>query len=87
MARGNRTGSPSSFIRRYDIDPKVFPTDLVGQVHADGEIIAGAWWDYSKNVGSTDSMAKLFAETLLSDKPDGANGTEGVVYYLSLIHI
>jgi len=38
-----------------------------------------------KNVGSTDSMAKLFAETLLSDKPDGANGTEGVVYYEMLI--
>lgn len=85
LARGSSTGAPGSFIRRYDVDYKVYPTDLVGQVHADGEIIAGAWWDYSKNVGSTDSMAKLFAETLLNEKPDGANGTEGIVYYEMLI--
>ena len=33
------------FIRRYDVDPKVYPQDLVGQVHADGEIICGARYD------------------------------------------
>jgi len=32
-------------LRRYDIDKKVYPEDLVGQVHADGEIICGAWYD------------------------------------------
>ena len=32
-------------IRRYDIDPKVYPEDIVGEVHADGEIICGAWYD------------------------------------------
>ena len=32
-------------IRRYDNDPKVFPEDIVGEVHADGEIICGAWYD------------------------------------------
>ena len=36
---------PGTQIRRYDINPAVYPQDLVGQVHADGEIIAGAWWD------------------------------------------
>jgi hypothetical protein len=84
LAQGSN-GTASSFIRRYDIDPKVYPMDLIGEVHADGEIIAGAWWDYGINVGSTDSMAKLFAECLLNDKPDGANGTEGEVYFEMLM--
>lgn len=84
LARGANF-SAGSFIRRYDLAPKVFPRDLVGQVHADGEIIAGAWWDYGKNVKSVDSMGKLFAETLLNEKPDGPNGTEGVVYHEMLI--
>ena len=37
--------NPTGFVRRYDQDIKVYPQDLVGQVHADGEIIAGAFWD------------------------------------------
>jgi len=84
LARGSRW-SAGSFIRRYDISPKVYPANLVGQVHADGEIIAGAWWDYGKNVGSVDSMATLFAQCLLNEKPDGPNGTEGEVYYEMLM--
>lgn len=84
MARGSRW-SAGSFIRRYDLAPKVFPTNLLGEVHADGEIIAGAWWDYGKNVGSVDSMSSLFAQSLLNDKPDGPNGTEGEVYYEMLM--
>lgn len=84
LARGSRW-TPGSFIRRYDLAPKVYPMDLVGQVHADGEIIAGIWWDYGKNVGSIDSMSSLFAQCLLNDKPDGANGTEGEVYFEMLM--
>lgn len=84
MARGSN-GTPGSFIRRYDIDPKVYPKDLTGEVHANGEIIAGAWWDYARNVGNYDTMAKLFAAVLLNDKPDGPNGTEGAVYLDMLI--
>jgi Secretion system C-terminal sorting domain len=79
LARGSMGGS-GTFIRRYDGAPKVFPKDLVGQVHADGQIIAGAWWDYALNVGSKDSMAKLFSQTLY-DVPDGPDGTEGEIYY------
>ena len=40
------SGGTTTYVRRYDIDPKVYPEDLVGEVHADGEIICGAWWDY-----------------------------------------
>lgn len=85
LARGYLVGSPSSYIRRYDIGYKVYPRDIVGEVHADGEIIAGAWWDYGQNKGSVDSMATLFSHTLLNYKPDGPNGTEGQVYFDFLI--
>lgn len=72
------------FIRRYDINPKVYPQDLVGEEHADGEIIAGAWWDLGILLGSVDSMTKLFTKTYY-DLSDGPNGTEGEVYHQVLI--
>jgi len=77
-------GQPNSTIRRYDINPKVYPQDLVGQVHADGEIIAGAWWDTGLNWGSVDSMADLFAATHFG-LANGPDGTEGQVYHDILI--
>lgn len=80
LARGSSIGSPSSYIRRYDIGWKVYPRDLTGEVHADGEIIAGCWYDYSRNVGNVDTMALLFARALFN-RPDGPNGTEGKVYF------
>lgn len=84
MARGS-SGTPSSFIRRYDLAPKVYPKDLTGEVHDNGEIIAGAWWDYGKNVGSVDAMSKLFAACLQNEQPDGPNGTEGEVFHEMLM--
>lgn len=71
-------------IRRYDLAPKVYPRDIQGESHADGEIIAGAWWDLSINLGSVDSMSELFSRTYY-DVPDGASGTEGDVYHQVLI--
>jgi hypothetical protein len=44
-------GGAGTNVRRYDVEPKVYPQDLVGEVHADGEIIAGAWWDVNENFG------------------------------------
>ncbi|XZF12872.1 T9SS type A sorting domain-containing protein [Chitinophagaceae bacterium MMS25-I14] len=74
------TGDTSSYIRRYDINPKVYPQDIQGEPHADGEIIAGAWWDVAVNLGSIDSMTALFTKTYY-DTPDGPDGTEGEVYH------
>ncbi len=74
----------SAVIRRYDMAPKVYPHDIVGEVHADGEIIAGAWWDVAVNLNDPEMMAELFAKTYW-DTPDGPNGTEGEVYYDVLI--
>lgn len=86
---GFNIGQASSYIRRYDINPKVYPQNIVGEVHADGEIIAGAWWDYAINLGGNlstaiDTMADLFAASHygLATGPDGA---EGQVYHDILI--
>lgn len=77
-------GTPGSSIRIYNAAPKVYPKDIQGEVHADGEIIAGAWWDLATNLNSIDTMARLFSSTFY-DTPDGPNGTEGEVYHDVLI--
>lgn len=88
---GFSINQPTSNIRRYDINPKVYPQDIQGEVHADGEIIAGAWYDYAINLSNTyslsasfDTMSNLFAVSQygLATGPDGA---EGEVYHDILI--
>jgi hypothetical protein len=76
--------NPNSVIRRYDINPKVYPQDITGEVHDDGEIIAGAWWDTYLLWGNQLAASNLFAETYdaLSTAP---NGEEGSLYYQILI--
>lgn len=76
--------NPNSSIRRYDINPKVYPENIVGEVHGDGEIIAGAWWDFARNVGSYDTMARVFGDAYY-DLVDGPNGMEGRVFHQALI--
>lgn len=66
-------------IRRYDIDPKVYPQDLVGEVHADGEIIAGAWWDLGQNFGDMQQMFDLFIEAYFAGIT-GPDGNEGEIF-------
>lgn len=70
---------PNGFVRRYDVDRKVYPQDLVGQVHADGEIIAGAWWDTGLNLNDLQQMIDMFAETYFAGLT-AADGNEGVLY-------
>ena len=72
------------FIRRYDLMPQVYPIDLetklsVADVHKNGQIIAGAWWDVGVNIGSFDTMAQLFTDVYY-DVPDGPAGKEGAIY-------
>jgi len=84
LGYGFDSADPNVFVRRYDINKKVYPQDLVGEVHADGEIIAGAWWDTGLNFGNLQQMMNLFKETynaLIS----GPNGTEGQLYVDVLI--
>lgn len=86
---GLGVNSATSSIRDYTGAPKVYPVDIVGEVHADGEIIAGAWWDVSINFGTTminpiDSMSDLFASTYFG-LATGPDGTEGQVFHDILI--
>lgn len=81
---GMDDADPAVFVRRYDIDKKVYPQDLIGEVHADGEIIAGAWWDTNLNFGDLQQMMDLFKETFFATVT-GPDGDEGEVYVDILI--
>ena len=79
LGLGLSTTDPTDFVRRYDIDRKVYPQDIVGEVHADGEIIAGAWWDTYLGFNNMGQMMDLF-KTTYNSAPDGPNGTEGIIF-------
>ncbi len=68
--------SNTGFVRRYDVNKKKYPSDLVGEVHADGEIIAGSWWDYGVERGNVQVMMDLFKSTYpaLLTAPNGQEG-------------
>lgn len=78
LSQGYLIGSGGSFIRRYDIDPKIYPDDLTGEVHDNGEIIAGAWWDLGQVIGN-DAMFEIFINSHYGT-PMRAEGQEGVLY-------
>jgi Zn-dependent metalloprotease len=79
MGVGFYTGNQNG-IRRYDPpNRKVYPANLVGEVHADGQIIAGAWWEVGLNMNNTAFMTNLFINTF-PDGITGASGSEGTVY-------
>lgn len=84
IGRGFYINQPNSSIRRYDVNPKVYPQDVQGQVHADGEIIAGAWWDTYQYWGNLGEVSDLFAESHFG-LANGPNGAEGQVYFDILI--
>ena len=54
----------------------MYPQDLIGEVHADGEIIGGAWWDVALNLGSIQAREDLYFETFAAvlDQPTGSEG-------------
>jgi len=87
LALGWQTSSPNTFIRRYDQAPKVYPGDLVGQVHADGEIIAGAWYSTFQNLNDMALTLDLFAEAFPGLQAMAANGGEGEAYRDVLIDV
>lgn len=81
LAEGYMLANPNSNIRRYDEDPKVYPVDLTGEVHADGEIIAGAWWDTYRLLGFDMPLTlSLFAEAYPGLQAATFNGNEGVAF-------
>ena len=68
-------------IRRYDQDPKVYPEDLVGEVHADGEIICGAWYDTHLLLGGDwPTTMALFVDAYAGLQATAPNGSEGQAF-------
>ena len=77
---------PTISVRRYDQNRKVYPQDLVGEVHADGEIIAGAFWDTYLNLSSMPQMLELF-KYVYDSGADGPDGDEGSIYTDILLEV
>jgi len=78
LGRGFSVTDPNSSVRRYDLERKVYPVDIQGEVHADGEIICGAWWDTYVLLGNNMGLTKeLFAEAYPGLQANTANGQEG----------
>ncbi len=68
-------------IRRYDIDPKVYPMDLVGEVHQDGEILMGAWWDTHLLMGADWNITMpIFLGAYAGLQAENMNGNEGQAF-------
>ena len=81
MTLGYNIPAPNSYIRRYDATPKVYPVDIVGEVHRDGEIIAGAWWDTYRLLGWDMPLTlQLFADAFPGLQADVPAGQEGQAY-------
>jgi len=75
-------------LRRYDTDRKVYPIDLVGEVHSDGEIICGAWWDTHLLMGADWNLtSSLFIDAFPGLQATEFNGNEGVAYTDVLIDV
>lgn len=88
MAAGYMLDDVNSFIRRYDEAPKVYPVDLVGEVHADGEIIAGAWWDTYRLLGNDMPLTlQLFAAAYPGLQATAFDGEEGQAFRDVLIDV
>jgi Zn-dependent metalloprotease len=62
------TSGPSHCLRRVDTD-KHYPEDVVGEVHADGEIWSRALWDIRNALGSTQADT-IILESQFSFAPD-----------------
>jgi hypothetical protein len=75
-------------IRRYDLEPKVYPEDLVGEVHADGEIICGAWYDTHLLMGGDwNATMALFVDAYAGLQATAQNGNEGQAFTDVLIDV
>jgi hypothetical protein len=88
LAPGYTISDPDAYIRRYDQNRKVYPADITGEVHADGEIIAGAWWDTYLLLGNDMQLTtELFAMAYPGLQAETAGGNEGVAYRDVLIDV
>jgi len=86
LGDGNNPTAPDAFIRTYAENPKVYPADLTGAVHDNGEIIAGAWWDTYLLMGEDrDMIMDLFVGCYYGLQATLAEGNEGQAFLNVLI--
>jgi Zn-dependent metalloprotease len=86
LGDGNDPTAPDAFIRTYAENPKVYPADLTGEVHDNGEIIAGAWWDtYLLLNEDEDLLMDLFVGCYYGLQATVSNGNEGTAFLNVLI--
>ncbi len=89
LAQGTDPGDTTRYIRRYDQGIKVYPDNWSGQMHNDGEIIAGSFWDSYRYTGlSMDSITKIWTQSWfgLPMQPYTLSGT-GQLYYDVLLEM
>lgn len=77
---------PPPNLRRTD-GTKMYPDDLVGQVHADGEIISAAWWELNTILGQEvadrlilESFALVGATTNMPEMADATVQADQAIY-------
>lgn len=88
LGAGCYSDDPTFFIRRYDENPKVYPQDLVGEVHSDGEIICGAWYDTHLLMGGEwDNTLDLFVSVFPGLQAQAQNGNEGEAFVEVLLDV
>jgi hypothetical protein len=81
LGLGMNLDNDNSSVRRYDTPPKVYPVDITGEVHGDGEIIAGAWWDLYELLGNDMELTlDLFAAAYPGMQAATFNGNEGQAF-------
>jgi Zn-dependent metalloprotease len=71
-------GNTTAGIRSYDTPPKIYPRDLTGEVHDNGEIICGAFWDFIQRT-NVNTFRPVFKEAFLQ-APYQPEGDEGRLY-------
>lgn len=88
LGAGGDPVDQTAFIRRYDQDPKVYPVDITGEVHDDGEIICGAWWDTHLLMGGNiNTIMPLWVDAYAGLQAATPNGNEGTAFTNVLIDV
>jgi hypothetical protein len=78
FGEGLRIDFAGSAIRRYDGAPRIYPVDMLGDHHNDGQVIAGAWLDVYQLLGNDmPLMLQLFKEAYGGLQATAPNGNEG----------
>ncbi|MBD3299220.1 MAG: hypothetical protein GF341_11230 [candidate division Zixibacteria bacterium] len=84
-AKGLASG-PAHYLRLVNTD-KTYPGDMVGKIHADGEIWSATLWEMFEAIGrGTTDRIVLYSHFLLPTDPDFADGAQALLDADALLH-